>query len=263
MENYNKAHDGKSGRIWGGIVLLLVGVALLMNNIIPGLPHWIFSWRTLLILIGLVLGIKSQFRNTGWFILVLIGSYFTLDKAFENYVDFEKIGFPILLLILGAFILLRPKKQPFCKKEKKWKYQTRYTTPPPPTEDSGAPVDMGANTAEPSSLDYLESVNVFGGTNQRLFTKNFKGGEIVAVFGGCEVNLSQCDFQGVVTLEVVAIFGGTKIVVPPGWVVKSEVTAILGGLDDKRAINPHLEDHQKMLIIKGVALFGGVEIRNF
>jgi hypothetical protein len=64
-------------------------------------------------------------------------------------------------------------------------------------------------------------------------------------------------------LDVVAIFGGVKIIIPPTWEVKSEVTAIFGGLDDKRALMPYNGEERKIVIIKGIALFGGVDIRNF
>jgi len=62
---------------------------------------------------------------------------------------------------------------------------------------------------------------------------------------------------------VTAVFGGAKIIVPPGWLVKSEVTAIFGGLDDKRSVQPLVDVPTKILIIKGVAMFGGVDIRNY
>mgnify|MGYP003462789976 FL=1 len=77
------------------------------------------------------------------------------------------------------------------------------------------------------------------------------------------MNLTQADFEGQVVIDVTAIFGGTKIIVPQGWHVKSEVTAIFGGLEDKRGIMPIAEGQNKLLIIKGIALFGGVDIRSF
>jgi predicted membrane protein len=104
---------------------------------------------------------------------------------------------------------------------------------------------------------------VFSGSKQHVYSKAFKGGEIVSIFGGCDLNLSQADFNNTVVLEVTAIFGGVKIVVPPTWTVKSDVTAIFGGLDDKRSVLSVTEEPRKIIIIKGLALFGGVDIRNF
>ncbi|MNY41651.1 hypothetical protein D3C86_1764820 [compost metagenome] len=84
------------------------------------------------------------------------------------------------------------------------------------------------------------------------------------MFGGSDIDLTQADFEGVIKIDVVAVFGGVKIVIPPSWEVKSEVTAIFGGIDDKRALGiPAADEPRKVLIIEGVAMFGGVDIRNF
>ena len=104
---------------------------------------------------------------------------------------------------------------------------------------------------------------MFGGSNQIIYSKNLKGGEITAVFGGGDINLTQSDFEGQVVLEVTAIFGGVKIVVPPTWQIKSEVTAVFGGVDDKRAIYPASEQANKLIIIRGTVLFGGVEFKSY
>ena len=111
--------------------------------------------------------------------------------------------------------------------------------------------------------DIIDSVSIFGGNHHKVYSKNFKGGDVVAVFGGSDINLTQADFEGVVKLDIVAIFGGVKIIIPPGWEVKSEVTAIFGGIDDKRTLGVAAVEPRKVLIIEGVALFGGVDIRNF
>ncbi|MBM3416907.1 MAG: hypothetical protein FJY20_10820 [Bacteroidetes bacterium] len=52
-----------------------------------------------------------------------------------------------------------------------------------------------------------------------MLSKDFKGGDIVNIFGGTEFNLSQADIKGRVTLEVTTIFGGTKLIVPSHWEV--------------------------------------------
>ena len=125
-------------------------------------------------------------------------------------------------------------------------------------------VGEGYTNTDVEDNDILDSVNVFGGSHQKIFSKNFQGGDVIAIFGGCDINLIKADFNDTITLDVVAIFGGCKIIVPPGWEVKSEVTAIFGGVDDKRSVGPTSnEGPRKILIVKGVALFGGVDIRNF
>ena len=115
-----------------------------------------------------------------------------------------------------------------------------------------------------SEDDYIDSTSVFGGSKRLVLSKNFKGGEVVTVMGGAEINLSQADIQGRAILDVTQVMGGTKIVVPSNWDVKSEMaTAILGGIDDKRIIQPSGVDPNKVLIIKGTSILGGIDIRSY
>jgi predicted membrane protein len=105
---------------------------------------------------------------------------------------------------------------------------------------------------------------VFGGVKKNVVSKNFKGGEINNVFGGSEINLTQADFTGIITLEINNVFGGTKLIVPSHWQLKSEITAVMGGVEDRRNIQPNsgiVPD--KILIINGNTFFGGIDIRNY
>ncbi|MBW7839431.1 MAG: hypothetical protein H3C36_07295, partial [Chitinophagaceae bacterium] len=65
-------------------------------------------------------------------------------------------------------------------------------------------------------------------------------------------------------LEINNVFGGTKLVVPSDWNVKNEVTAIFGGIDDKRKYLANIvPDPEKSLLIKGSCLFGGIDIVSY
>jgi predicted membrane protein len=56
--------------------------------------------------------------------------------------------------------------------------------------------------------------------------------------------------------------GGTKLIVPPHWEIRSQLTSIFGNVEDKRqqhaTVNP-----EKVLILDGSSVFGGIEIRNY
>jgi len=55
--------------------------------------------------------------------------------------------------------------------------------------------------------------------------------------------------------------GGVEIRVPENWKLVIEVSPILGGIEDKR--NSSVEqDEERILVIKGFCLFGGLEVRN-
>jgi hypothetical protein len=111
--------------------------------------------------------------------------------------------------------------------------------------------------------DQIECTAIFGGVKRTVVSKNFMGGEIVAVFGGAEIDLTHADINGLVKLEATNIFGGTKLIVPPTWDVQSEMVAIFGGVEDKRRIQPELINRNKRLVLYGTAFLGGLEIKSF
>ena len=118
--------------------------------------------------------------------------------------------------------------------------------------------------SDESRDDRLELVAVFAGNKKIMVSKNFKGGEIVSVFGGNEINLSKCDINGRVQLEIVQVFGGTKLVVPSNWRIQSEIVSVFGGLDDKRnLIDFNNNDDSKILVIVGVSILAGIDIRSY
>ena len=109
------------------------------------------------------------------------------------------------------------------------------------------------------------------GGRRRIVTKNFMGGEIITIFGGFEIDLREADFQGeIVQIEIVTIFGGGEIRIPTNWSVVLETIGIFGGTTD-RTRHPD-ESNQvtaapgapapKKLIIKGVCVFGGLNVKN-
>jgi hypothetical protein len=113
-----------------------------------------------------------------------------------------------------------------------------------------------------SSEDYLDTTAFFGGVHKKIVSKNFKGGDIVTIMGGTELDLSQADFTGMIKLDVVQIMGATKIIVPAHWEIRTDVTAIFAGFEDKRQ-QPTVNNPEKILVIDGTSLMGGIELRNF
>jgi predicted membrane protein len=256
MENTNiKTNGNYSNRVWSGLILLIIGLVLFLRNFGIYIPDWLFSWHVFLIALGLFIGFKRNFHGGGWLALVLVGSYFTLESL--SGPGWTKYYFASVLAILGLYLIFTPKRS--AEKKKRWKgYAESLPIVDEPARDTGS---SGASGQRPDEV--IDSVNIFGGAHQNIFSKNLKGGDIVAIFGGCDLNLTQADFQGTITLDITAICGGVKIIIPPTWHVKSEVAAIFGGVEDKTSIAPYQGEHNKLIVLKGFALFGGVDIRNF
>jgi predicted membrane protein len=97
-------------------------------------------------------------------------------------------------------------------------------------------------------------------------TQDFQGGQITAVFGGVEIDLTDANMQAdEATLDINAIFGGIEIRLPETWQVAFRGTPIFGGISDKtrirRSTDPS-DPRRKVLILSGAVIFGGVEIKN-
>lgn len=261
MDKWNKSSS--SSRICAGLVILVIGMVFLLRNFGVFIPDWIFNWPTLLVIVGFLIGFKRNFNGGGWLILILVGGYFMLRNI--EGVEISKHYFAIAFIIFGLYLILRPKSSHCRANECKDQWERRLAKRRN-RQETGAETPAGATDEEfkpANENDILASVSVFGGSHQHIHSKNFKGGEAIAIFGGCDVNLTQADFEGVIELDVVALFGGVKIIIPASWEVKSDVVAIFGGLDDKRSIGPVNTEARKVVRIKGVTIFGGVEIRNF
>jgi predicted membrane protein len=110
----------------------------------------------------------------------------------------------------------------------------------------------------------VDAMAVFGGFKRKLTTKTFRGGRVMAMFGGYQLDLRNADIQDdQAILEATSVFGGGEIRVPETWNVVIEATGIFGGYSDDRHVSDNeLPPNAKKLIIRGVALFGGVEVKN-
>jgi predicted membrane protein len=85
----------------------------------------------------------------------------------------------------------------------------------------------------------------------------------VNIFGGAEVDFTQADINGRIIIDITQIFGGTKIIVPSNWQVVSDMAAVFASVDDKRIKTTVNGDSNKILVLKGVSIFAGVEVRSY
>lgn len=265
METYNGTkNNNKNYRVGVGLLIVLIGVNILLKNFGIYMFDWLFSWHVFLLALGVIIGLKRNFTGGGWLALVLIGGYFTLQDITD--LSFGRFALPLGLTILGLYLIFSPKtSRPWRKRFKQDVTDFTGTMPITDTSSSYEQVNPDGTQHVPptAEFDVIDSVNVFSGAHQNIVSKNLKGGEVVSIFGGCDLNLTQANFEGTIIIDVIAIFGGVKIVIPPTWEVKNEVTAVFGGIDDKRALSPYQGEVRKVVVLKGLALFGGVDIRNF
>ncbi len=262
-------NNPRNGKALAGIILLAVGAMLLIRQFTFFLiPHWLFSWPMWLIFWGLFIGARSNFHKSSSIVLILVGIVFLLNDNIHGAGD---IVWPVAIIAFGLWMILRrhtnlDKDSWRRNYNNKWDWRNQagpnpsaplsdatYTTVPP----------AGAAPYPPTGDEYLDAVSVFGAVKKTILSKDFKGGEIVNVFGGAELDFTQADINGRVIIDITQIFGGVKMIVPPHWQVVPDIAAVFAGIEDKRMKSTATPGSDKVLVLKGVSIFAGVDIRSY
>ncbi len=269
---YQYEKDHKRGKIIGGILVVIAGSLLLARELGADIPYWLFSWKTALIALGLLVGLKHRFKSVAWLFLILIGGAFLIADIYPDY-SFKHLLWPLMIIFAGLFIIFKPRgrfkrnRHHFRnnRRFKKWQeyqqYQQQQTNPNAHFQKD----DPQEPFSDAVSEDIIDGVAFMGGIKKKILSKDFKGGDITVVCGGVELDLSQADMIDKATLEISQVFGGTKIIVPSNWEIKSELVAVFASIEDKRMIRPVTLTNEatKILILKGTTVFGGIEIKSF
>jgi predicted membrane protein len=238
--NPNRHHSTQNSKLVIGGLLIFVGAILMLSNLDifdVNMGHYIFSWRSILIYIGLIM-LASRPDKRAAYILIGIGVFFWLPDIFGYYIRFKDVLWPLIFIGLGLLLIFRQRPH-------------RHIS----YDDKGNPVEGNSG--------YLNDVSLFGGGIKIIQSKNFKGGNITAVMGGSEFDLRHVEFASkVAVIDVFTLFGGTKFIVPEGWSVQSDAISILGGFSDKRAVRMTSPD-DNVLVIKGLVMLGGIEVKSF
>jgi len=224
----------------GGILIFFGGIFLLdtMNILHFRIAHVLFSFPFFMFVIGLFVLVNTEKKFLGG-ILTGIGILFLIPRIFPQ-VDYDGgIIIPIFLIILGIYIIMKKRKV-------------------------GTESVFSSDTSK-MNKDKIDDVSIFGGGTKIISSNNFQGGNITAIFGGSEINFMNCQLaEGDNVLDVLCIFGGTTIIVPKEWNVVINVTSVLGGFSNKAIRNPSVViDQSRTLHIKGLAMFGGGEVKTY
>lgn len=238
-----------------GLLFIIMGGLFLLNNmgIIEGnISHIIFSFPSILIFVGVVSLLNGR-RVIFGTLTLFFGIILMLPKIYPDIHYDDGTVFSIFLICAGLLILFRKKTHSYrhqkinevCDdfRQRDWKKEW--------------------NTKSDINEDKIDDVAIFGGGKRVLHSNNFQGGNITAIFGGSEIDLSECKLApGENYIDVLAIFGGTTIIVPKDWKVIVNVFPLFGGFSIKGRKDPGVDyDPTKALIIKGTVIFGGGEVK--
>lgn len=146
---------------------------------------------SLFILLGLYALWKSKFSSlSGPIILIVV--FTTLQLLTLDLISWEAITswWPLLLIVRGIGILTERK---------------------------------GRLSVFRKSTETVDLFAVFGGVSSASNSKDFRGGDITAIFGGVGLDLRDSSIEKPpAKINVVAIFGGVDLKVPEKWQIETE-----------------------------------------
>ncbi|MFI5158762.1 MAG: hypothetical protein ACHQF4_07840 [Sphingobacteriales bacterium] len=89
-----------------GFALLFIGLAILTKHIGFFLfPHFLFSWPAVIIIVGLAIGAKHNFKKSGWIFITGMGILFLLPNIIPS-LGIASL-WPLLFVAIGINMLAR------------------------------------------------------------------------------------------------------------------------------------------------------------
>lgn len=241
----NPDSGGVNSSLIFGFAIIAVGVVFLLDNLFPELHvyrAWDY-WPVILIAIGLAKLIDSRETpgRTGGAIIMLVGLVLIANKIHLPFLNNRNLWdlWPLALIVFGFMML--------------WGA----------LEGKGIAGVAGVPWGGPATPGNCNMFSVFGGSNRKV-SGDFKGADLVAVFGGGGLDLRNATMSvDEAVVNVNAIFGGFEIRVPETWLVEVHVAGIFGGHEDKtHQPDPRLVPNPKRLIVRGATIFGGLGVKN-
>jgi len=190
---------------------------------------WKF-WPMAFVAVGLVKLLQPGFRTGRLAGLIFLGAGVLLLLGNFNYIRFEfEDMFPLFLVLLGGSMVWRA-------------------------------LDLRRASAA-DSTSVVNAIAIMGGVARTSSAQDFRGGDLTAIMGGCEIDLRQASIaEGEAIIHIFAFWGGIEIKVPEDWTVESQLLPIMRGYED--STRAPKEGFPKNLVVKGFAIMGGIEIHN-
>ncbi|MGB9989324.1 LiaF transmembrane domain-containing protein [Massilia sp. SM-13] len=228
-----------AGQVVVGVAVIVVGMLFLLDNL--GWLDFDFDfqfWPMILIVAGSLKlmqarSSKSQLVGGG---LLLFGLLLMLKGMGLIYISWRVMA-PLVMIAVGLMVVFRSAKQ---------------------RKDGAGDAIFGMSKEEDGG-NVVNMTAILGASVRRCVSQDYRGGELTAMMGGCELDLRDASINGDVYVHVFAMMGGITIKIPADWQVELEGTPILGGFDEKTVL---AKGTGKRLIVRGYAIMGGVEVRN-
>jgi len=239
--NFNHCRNHQAGsaeRMVPAIVLIAVGAIFLLHNLHIFYAQELFRyWPAILIAVGVVKLVDSPDNGgrVGGGVLVGLGAVFLAQSL--GYLDIRIWDlWPAILIAVGVAMLF----------------------------NTDLSAHIGIREIRNDRWGYSKESAVFSGGKRVIVDQNFKKAKFDAVFGGYEIDMRRANIEGdSAVLDLNAVFGGIEVKVPESWSVVIKGAGVFGGyVDSTSQPDPRIYPNPKVLVCKGGAVFGGVEIKN-
>jgi hypothetical protein len=215
-----------------GVLIIVVGVLFTLDNLgLANAADYVRYWPVGLVAIGLLKLWQAREGACGAFgglVFTVIGLWLLVEQTVDVRVGFEDM-WPLLIVFLGVYLVWR-----------------------------GMTLPRRAAGADGNAV--IQATAILSGVGLASNARAFRGGDITAVMGGCEVDLRQAAINGQAEINLFVMWGGVEIKVPDDWVVVSQVTPVLGAVEDRTRPPGGATAHR--LVLRGTVIMGGVEVKH-
>jgi len=235
---FHRHHHRALHRVVMGLTVIAWGALLLLRDagVVDPALHVLDFWP--LLLVGFGVSAVIQWRNVGaalfGLIVGLVGAGLLAERL--GYIQASVVHlWPVLIIAAGVALILRG--------------SIRHRP-------------LGS-TRESVSTDVLQRSVTMGNLKLAVDSQEFKGARLGATMGEVQVDLRRAAMSGEeATVEVSVVMGGIELFVPSHWQVVSDVSPLMGAVEDKTEFRPDATGVQKRLVLRGSITMGAVNVRN-
>jgi hypothetical protein len=220
-------------RVILGVTIIVIGLLAALDALdLLRVGNVVRLWPLVLIGFGLANLLGATFRGQRVWggILLVLGALILAANTDLLDISWNFI-WPVILILLGVLVLSR---------------------------------SLGGGRGGASPEDWINEWALFGGGERRYASKSLRGGEANAVFGGLDIDLRDAELaEDTAVLDCFVLFGGIDIRVPAGWQIVIQAIPVFGGVSDStRRPADTAAVGAKRLLVRGTALFGGIEVKD-
>lgn len=215
------------GRLYFGILIVLVGVLLLLDNagtLDAGriIGDW---WPAAIIVAGILMITSNPGHWAAALIVIAVGAVLLLTAL--DVADLSDFLVPAIIVFVGLLVIF----------------------------------GRGFQSRTAATGDTVKSFTMFSGSELASHSKKFEGGNVSAVFGGSEIDLRDALPTEDAQLDLFTAFGAIEVRVPDGWQVTLHGMPLFGGFENATA-KDSIPAGAPELNINATALFGGIEVKH-